>query len=67
MVLLDDNHRGSGRVGGVYFNPESGALYLMGDTIDGSHFDLVRMCESSRLNSERVDPHFYFSSRANKS
>ncbi|CAE6458314.1 unnamed protein product, partial [Rhizoctonia solani] len=32
-----------GRVGGLYFNPETATLYLMEDTTDGSHFDLVRM------------------------
>ncbi|CAE6386833.1 unnamed protein product [Rhizoctonia solani] len=51
-----------GRVGGVYFNPGSGALYLMGDTIDGSHFDLVRMfLEQIKadvcLVSSRADEH----------
>ncbi|CAE6481023.1 unnamed protein product [Rhizoctonia solani] len=51
-----------GRVGGVYFNPESGALYLMGDTIDSSHFDLVRMfLEQTKVDvcliSSRADEH----------
>ncbi|KAF8756590.1 ATPase domain of DNA mismatch repair MUTS family, partial [Rhizoctonia solani] len=32
-----------GRVGGVYFNPENHTLYLMEDTTDSSHFDLIRM------------------------
>ncbi|KAG8716370.1 MutS protein msh5, partial [Ceratobasidium sp. 423] len=51
-----------GRVGGVYFNPENATLYLMEDTTDGSHFDLVRMfLEQTRVDvclvSSRADEH----------
>ncbi|CAE6415963.1 unnamed protein product [Rhizoctonia solani] len=51
-----------GRVGGVYFNPENTTLYLMGDTIDGSHFDLVRMfLEQTKVDvclvNSRADEH----------
>ncbi|KAG8772051.1 MutS protein msh5 [Ceratobasidium sp. 428] len=32
-----------GRVGGAYYNPNPATLYFLEDTMDGSHFDLVKM------------------------
>ncbi|KAJ1306187.1 hypothetical protein OPQ81_010896 [Rhizoctonia solani] len=51
-----------GRVGGVYFNPENATLYLMEDTTDSSHFDLIRMfLEQTKVDvclvSSRADEH----------
>ncbi|KDN43874.1 hypothetical protein RSAG8_05867, partial [Rhizoctonia solani AG-8 WAC10335] len=51
-----------GRVGGVYFNPENATLYLMEDTTDGAHFDLMRMfLEQTKVDvclvSSRADEH----------
>ncbi|KAH7334893.1 muts domain V-domain-containing protein [Rhizoctonia solani] len=51
-----------GRVGGVYYNPENATMYLMEDTTDSSHFDLMRMfLEQIKadvcLVSSRADEH----------
>ncbi|CAE6341580.1 unnamed protein product [Rhizoctonia solani] len=51
-----------GRVGAVYFNPENHTLYLMEDTVDSSHFDLIRIfLEQTRVDvclvSSRADEH----------
>ncbi|CAE6476796.1 unnamed protein product [Rhizoctonia solani] len=51
-----------GRVGGVYYNPENSILYMMEDTTDSSHFDLMRMfLEQIKadicLVSSRADEH----------
>ncbi|KAB5592476.1 DNA mismatch repair protein MSH5 [Ceratobasidium theobromae] len=40
FVTVTGHH---GRIGGAYFNPENATLYLLEDTVDGSHFDLIRM------------------------
>ncbi|KAG8690356.1 MutS protein msh5, partial [Ceratobasidium sp. 395] len=32
-----------GRVGGAYYNPNPATLYFLEDTMDGPHFDLVKM------------------------
>jgi hypothetical protein len=34
-----------GRVGGAHYNPTTETLYLMEDTTDGAHFDLIKTRE----------------------